>query len=400
MRIGWKTCVKLGLTVAAVVLVVKYWSVIAGASALVLRAAAPLFIGFAIAYAVNILMSFYERHYFPGSEKKWKKVSCRPVCMLLSYLSFIGIIALVIVLIVPELTNCVKLLVVKISPFLEKMSREYGVNLKLNAMIKSFEGGSQNGAVDWQAVISKAAGWLGRGLGGAVGAVGSVISSTFSTAFHIIMGLIFSIYLLAGRDKLKEQVRRVAETYIREKYYNKLRHVIATLDESFHSFIVGQFIEAVILGSLCAIGMLILRMPYAGMIGTLIGFTALIPVAGAYIGGAVGFLMIATVSPIQALIFLVFLVVLQQMEGQLIYPRVVGASIGLPGIWVLAAVTVGGTVMGISGMLLFVPLASAAYKLVRENVNSRKPVSRAQEGETEELEKEEKEEKIDDETDS
>ena len=164
-------------------------------------------------------------------------------------------------------------------------------------------------------------------------------------------------------------------------------HFFKTLNDCFHSYIVGQCTEAVILGLLCTFGMLIFRLPYATMIGALIAFTALIPIAGAYIGAFVGAFMIIMVSPFKALIFLIFIVILQQIEGNLIYPKVVGSSIGLPGIWVLAAVTVGGGIMGIMGMLLGVPLAACVYRLLREDVN------RVSEAEEKEKEKEKEEEK-------
>ena len=159
--------------------------------------------------------------------------------------------------------------------------------------------------------------------------------------------------------------------YLKPALRSKLRHVLNVLNESFTKYFIGQCIEAVILGLLCAIGMALLGLPYATMIGAVIAVTALIPVAGAYIGGGVGALMIFSVSPVQALVFLIYLVVLQQLEGNLIYPRVVGSSLGLPAIWVLAAVTIGGGMMGVVGMLLAVPLASAAYRLLKEDVNKK-----------------------------
>ena len=155
--------------------------------------------------------------------------------------------------------------------------------------------------------------------------------------------------------------------------------MIAVLDDSFHKYIVGQCVEAMILGLLCALGMLILRLPYAAMIGALIAFTALIPVAGGWIGAGIGAFMILMVSPVQALAFLIFIVILQQLENNLIYPKVVGSSIGLPGIWVLAAVTIGGGMLGVAGMLLGVPLTAAIYRLVREDVHKFDPVSEAEE---------------------
>ena len=156
--------------------------------------------------------------------------------------------------------------------------------------------------------------------------------------------------------------------YLPKRFAGKLLYVLREMNGSFHSYIVGQCMEAVILGGLCTGGMLLLRLPYAAMIGCLVGFTALIPIAGAYIGAIVGAFMIFTVSPVKAIIFIAYLVILQQLEGNLIYPRVVGSSIGLPGVWVLAAVTIGGGVMGVSGMLLGVPIAATVYQLLKNDV--------------------------------
>jgi predicted PurR-regulated permease PerM len=207
-------------------------------------------------------------------------------------------------------------------------------------------------------------------LGGAVGSIVSAVSNVFTAIIGVVVGLIFSIYVLFGKEKLGSQSKLLISTYF-PKRAERLLYVIKVLDESFHSFIVGQCTEAVVLGVLCIIGMLILRIPYAVMIGVFIGFTALIPIAGAYIGAGVGAVLMLTTDPLLALEFLIFIVILQQLEGNLIYPRVVGNSIGLPGIWVLTAITVGGGVLGIGGMLLAVPLAAAAYRLLREDLARR-----------------------------
>ena len=159
--------------------------------------------------------------------------------------------------------------------------------------------------------------------------------------------------------------------YLKPRRAAAIRHVLKTLNECFRSYIVGQCLEALILGALCTLGMLVFRFPYAVMVGTLVGFTALIPIAGAYIGAFVGAFMIFTVDPLKALLFLVYIVVLQQIEGNLIYPHVVGSSVGLPSIWVLAAVTLGGKLMGVAGMLFFIPLCSVLYALFRGYVKDR-----------------------------
>ena len=209
------------------------------------------------------------------------------------------------------------------------------------------------------------------GVGGAVGSIMNAVTSVVSVVVNVVIGLIFSLYVLLDKEGLGRRCKTLISMYL-PKASDKIFYVTQVLDDSFHSFIVGQCLEAIVLGTLCVIGMLIFRFPYAVMIGMFIGFTALIPVAGAYIGAAVGAIMILTVSPIQAVEFLVFVVVLQQLEGNLIYPRVVGKSIGLPGIWVLTAVTIGGGVLGVGGMLLAVPLFAAGYRLLREDIERRK----------------------------
>ena len=211
---------------------------------------------------------------------------------------------------------------------------------------------------------------LTSGVTNVMSAVITTVSSVFSALVTGLLAVIFSIYILLGKDSLKEQFGKLLRRFLNPKWQGRMCYVMHTVDDCFHRYIVGQCLEAVIIGCLCAFGMGLLRLPYATMIGALVGFTALIPVAGAYIGAGVGAFMILTVDPVQALVFLIFLVILQQLEGNLIYPRVVGSSLGLPGIWVLAAVTVGGGIMGIGGMLLGVPLAAAAYRMLRDDVDS------------------------------
>ena len=198
------------------------------------------------------------------------------------------------------------------------------------------------------------------------------VASTFTgQIINFVIGFIFALYILSNKEKLQYQINRLMEAYLKPKYVEKIRYVLGVANDSFSSFITGQCIEAVILGSLCALGMMIFCFPYAGMIGTFIGATALIPVVGAYLGAILGVIMIVTVSPIKALLFIVYIVILQQLENNLIYPKVVGSSIGLPGMWVLAAVTIGGGLGGVVGMMFGVPTAATVYKLTKYDVNQR-----------------------------
>lgn len=364
MKIEWKSCAKVGISVFLLYLCTIYWPFFANLVSSFFNAAMPLLIGCVAAYIINILMSFYEKHYFPKVKNAGLMKSRRPVCMLAAFVTLIVIVALIINLVVPELISCVELLISQIpgvvNSFVDWMEKR---NIVPENILVSL------GDVDWKSKMEQMIGMLTTGIGNVMGTAVNAISSVFSGIVTALFAVIFSIYLLLGKEKLGSQFNRLMKRYMKNGLYSKIQYVLSVLNECFHKYIVGQCTEAMILGMLCAVGMMILRIPYATMTGAVIAFTALIPIAGAYIGAAVGALMILTVSPVKAVVFLVFLVILQQLEGNLIYPRVVGSSLGLPAIWVLAAVTVGGGVMGIFGMLLGVPLAATLYKLLREDVN-------------------------------
>lgn len=364
MKVEWNSCFRVGISVFLLYLCIHYWAAVAGLVSTLVDAASPLLIGCVIAYLVNILMSFYERHCFPRSKKSVLCKSRRPVCMIAAIATLIAVVALVIYLIVPQLVSCLQLFLGEVPDALKRLVAWLDeINILPENIVDSLA------AIDWKSKIGQIIDVLISGIGSVTDIVVSTVSSVFSGIVTALMALIFSIYLLLGKDKLGNQVTRLGNRYMKKSRYDKVMHVLSTMNDCFHRYIVGQCTEAVILGLLCTVGMWILQLPYATMIGALIAFTALVPVAGAYIGGGIGAFMIFTVSPVKAVIFLVFLVILQQLEGDLIYPKVVGSSMGLPAIWVLAAVTVGGGIMGIMGMLLGVPVAATLYRLIREDVN-------------------------------
>ncbi len=368
MKYEWKGPVRFGVVLFLLYLAIHYWGKLSALLVLALSSAFPLVLGAVAAYAVNILMSMYERWYFPNSTRNAVQKSRRPVCLILAYASLIAIVVLIVRMIIPELADSVSLLVREMVPMLEDLSLKINENLDIN-QLAAFSGlVLADGSIDWREILTTAVNWIVSGLGGVMGSVVSLASATVSAAFTAIVSTIFSIYLLFGKEKLQRNCARVLKTYLKPQWYRSLIYFLETLNTCFHNFVVGQCTEAVILGLLCMGGMLLFQFPYASMVGALVGFTALIPVAGAYIGAGVGAFMIFTSSPLQALLFLVFIAVLQQLEGNLIYPRVVGSSIGLPGIWVLAAVTVGGGVLGIGGMLLAVPLTATLYQMLRTDV--------------------------------
>ncbi|MBQ7888465.1 MAG: AI-2E family transporter [Erysipelotrichaceae bacterium] len=341
-------------------LATTYWHSAIELLKLILSAASPLIIGLVISYILNLLMSFYERTTF--FQKNFNASSRRIICLCLAIISMVAIVAGVVRLVIPELVLCLQLLFAEVPSFIDALLKNENIRILLPETITNDLAG-----LNWQEILNKIAPVLTTG----ISTIGTFVSSIFSSLVTGLLSLIFAIYLLLGKESLQAQTDRVLKTYMKPAHYNRLLEILNIFNDCFHRYFVGQCAEAVILGILCALGMLVLQFPYAVMIGTLVGFTALIPVAGAYIGAAVGAIMILTVSPIQAVFFLIFIVILQQLEGNLIYPKVVGSSLGLPAIWVLAAVTVGGGVMGIAGMLLGVPTAAAFYRLLKEDVFQR-----------------------------
>ncbi len=382
MNISRTSCIRIVLTILAAFLCIKYWAAAEAAVSIAFAAASPLIIGGIIAYIVNILMSFYERK-LPVSGKPAMAKLRRPGCMLLSFITLALVVLLLFRMIIPELINCLMLIVEKLPGALRTAYTWLDENFNISAYLTDRNIINTLENMNVQETVRKIMNALMSGVGGAMGSIISGVSGVVSAIATAFIALVFAVYLLLGKETLAGQVTRLVNTYLGEGALNKLLYVTRTVDNSFHSFIVGQCLEAVILGALCILGMTVFRFPYAMMIGCLVGFTALIPIAGAYIGAAVGAFMIFTVNPLQALLFVVFLVVLQQLEGNLIYPKVVGASIGLPGIYVLAAITIGGGVMGIPGMLLGVPVTAALYQLVKNNMTAREAAALPTQEETE-----------------
>lgn len=331
---------------------------------LIFGALAPILIGFAMAYVLNILLRFYERHYFAfAAEKKIVRVTKKPVCIFFALLTLLGIISGVVWLVFPQLIQCVTYLVEQIPPIIvDIINSQWVKDLLPQDVIQQLI------SIDWTQYVTKGIEIIGSGIGDALSFVYTTVTSVFSVIVTTVLSVIFAVYMLAARDTLQGNCHKLVNRYMKPKWAEKLLHVLSVMNQCFHGFIVGQCTEAVILGVMCAVGMWIFDFPYVTMISVLVGFTALIPVVGSFIGAGVGFVVILTVSPIKALLFIVFIIVLQQIEGNLIYPKVVGGSIGLPALFVLAAVTVGGSLLGVLGMLLGVPIVATVYRLLKEDV--------------------------------
>lgn len=327
----------------------------------VFRAVLPLLIGCMIAYVVNILMCFYEKGYARICRMAAIAPLQRPLCMTLSYFSLVLVILILWWMIVPQLLSCIRIIATDFPQVLELLCEWANEHLQMDLGMGNEIRAWMNEPFCWDTLIAKIP-RLAKGMKTSLEKLGSWL-------LIFLPGLMFSFYLLAAKESLLRMGSSLIDRCFGVFQGEKIRYVLTVLNQSFHHFLAGQTIEAVILGMLCTIGMWILRLPYAAMIGCLVGVTALLPVIGAYIGAAAGACMLLTVSPVKALVFLIFLTILQQIEGNFIYPRVVGHSIGLPGIWVLAAVIVGGGAFGIWGILFAVPLAAAIYRLLRPSIN-------------------------------
>ncbi|MBR3941914.1 MAG: AI-2E family transporter [Clostridia bacterium] len=372
MRFDRKTILKTVFGILAVFLIFCYRDIVLHGVFKISSAVSPVLFGLAAAYVLNIPMSFFEKHYFPKQKhKRVVQVTKRPVCITASVLSLVLLAFLIVYLVIPELLKCVLALTNEIPTMVDRVSQSEKIRTVLPEKTVSI---LRN--VEWQAYIPKNTDILGGGIGNWWSVLLSAVTSLLSGIATFVIALVFAVYLLANKEKCIEGVKRFFRIYLPFSVSGRFSHIGYVLNKCFRGFIVGQCTEAIIIGVLCAIGMKLFGFPYAGMIGALVGFLALIPIVGAYIGAVAGSVMISTVSLFKGLMFLAFIVVLQQLEDNLIYPRVVGRKIGLPAFLVLAAITVGGSLFGILGMLLGVPLTASAYILLLEDMKKRETTTK------------------------
>ena len=351
-----------GLILFTAVVIVCLWKfdMVIQVFRFILNVLYPFLLGGAIAFVLNVPMNFIESHLFRKKEKRARSIS-----LLLVLAGVSGIFALVIFGLVPQLASTFANLGKSIQNFIPQVQdwadHWFHNNKEIMGVVNNLE-------FDWNKIMDAGMNFLKNG-------AGSVLESTINTAKNIIGALgtffiafVFAIYILLQKEKLGRQAKKVLFAFVRKGRAEATLEVLALTYKTFSNFLTGQCVEAVILGSMFVIAMTIFRLPYALLTGIVIAFTALIPIFGAFVGCAVGTFLIFMVSPFKAFMFIILFLVLQQIEGNLIYPHVVGNSVGLPSIWVLAAVSVGGSLMGVVGMLIFIPLMSVVYALFREVV--------------------------------
>lgn len=353
------TIIKYLLIIFGLLLVYNYSETILNWAGMMLGVLQPLIIGGLIAYLLNIIVSRLERNSLRKIQAE-RPFLARLISVVSSVLIVGVVLYLIIKLIVPQvitiLTNLIQglpLLVSQIQTFIEDSEASDIFNFFGTNLVSDFNTYSQR-------IINFATSSVNQLLTSFLQVVGGATSAVFS----FVIAFSFAMYVLFGKERLMKQVSTLGRAFLSTTAYRRLVAVIAIAHQSFSNFFVGQTIEAVILGTLCTIGMLVFRLPFALTIGTFVGFTALIPLFGAWIGAGVGFLLIASQDFSQAIFFITYIIILQQLESNLIYPRVVGNSIGIPGIWVLVSITVGAGVGGIAGMLLGVPVFATLYQII------------------------------------
>ena len=327
----------------------------------------PFLLGAAMAFILNVPMSFMEKRLFSKTKGKAKKLK-RPICLVLAILFVVAILWIVLLVVIPEVASTVASLSVNIEAALIKLQRWamdiFEDNKQIEVWIASLQ-------FDWDGIIHTAFGFLKNGAGNVLNSTMTVAKTVINSVMNFCVAFVFACYILLQKEKLAVQIQKILYAFFSKKVVTKVLDIASLSYKTFANFVTGQCCEAVILGTMFFISMSILRFPYALLVGVLIAFTALIPIFGAFIGCFLGTFLILVADPMKAIAFVILFLVLQQVEGNLIYPHVVGGSVGLPSIWVLVAVTVGGSLMGLVGMLVFIPICSVLYALFREMVYKR-----------------------------
>lgn len=347
----------------------------------ILSILSPVLIGLILAFIMNLLLNPLERLWDRLIDKKrssrFLQKLRRPVCLLMSFLIILGVIFAVCFVVIPRVGSTVADMVSTITAYVKTLDVRYDdlrVSLEQYAITLPELDLSNN------SLLTRLTNLLAKGGSALLNTTIGVTTSVLSAVVNLLMGVVFSIYLLAQKETLSRQVKRVLYLVFPEKHVTPFLAFLGRVSRTFSQFVTGQTIEAVILGTLVCLGMLIFRLPYAPVIAMLVGVTALIPILGSWIGAIVGALLILPVSFMKAIWFVVFLIILQQIEGNLIYPHVVGKSVGLPGIWVFFAVIVGSGVGGIAGMLLGVPVCAVIYDEIRRAMRRRETAAAAKSG--------------------
>ena len=360
-----KDIIKLILFTVIIIFAFIYIKTIGSFLAYLINIFMPFIIGIFIAFILNVLLNFVENKLFKKLNNKnyktWSKLK-RPVSVIITFIIIITIIVFILGLLIPQLQNTVSLFTKNFDTYKEQtieILNNFGIN---SESINNYSTSINN-------LKNEITSYINNNRNEIMQITIGVASSFLGSITSIIIGIVFAIYILLKKEDLSRQFKKILKAYLPEKYERRIEEIANLSNITFGNFISGQCLESLIIGLLCFIGMLILQIPYASTISVLVGFTALIPIFGAFIGTFIGAFLIFMVEPFKALIFIIFIIILQQLEGNIIYPKVVGKSVGLPSIWVMVAVTIGASLYGVLGMILSVPLCSILYSIIKTDVN-------------------------------
>lgn len=329
---------------------------------------APFVIGACVAFIFNVPMRAIE-----GKLSKINKAGLRRgVAVLLTFLSVVLIVFLVVQLLIPQLITTIQTLIAKMPGFGSRVWDRINSFLGANPEIMEWvEANTDFEKMDWMTYVEKLLTWTSDRMSGFLGGAFNAIGSVFTGLFNGVISFVFSLYCLFRKEILAGQFRRLLYAFLPEKFCDEVVRIARLTSTTFSNFISGQCLEALVLGGMFAISMLIFRFPYVPLVSVLVAICALVPIVGAFVGCGLSTFFILVDDPVKAVWFVVMFLIIQQFEGNVIYPKVVGSSVGLPGMWVLLAVALGGKLMGVAGMFIMIPVVSVLYTLLRERTNKR-----------------------------
>ena len=356
------------LMVAVLLVVVLFWSRISEALSFLTGILKPFILGGALAFILNLPLSFLEKKVFRNLKGRGEKFK-RPLSIFLSLVFVLLLILILLLTVVPEVISAFESIISSIPSLVTRVDNWN--NDVLTPVLKNNPELLKSLETNWDSLLSKSLSFLKDGLSALLSSTLVAANSLISSITSFVVALIFAIYVLGDKERLERQFRSLLKAYTSKETEEYVLHVFSVLHRSFSSFISGQCLEAVILGSIFILVLSILRFPYSVMIGVVVMFSALLPIVGAFIACFFGAFIILLSSPVKALYFVVIFLIIQQLENNLIYPRVVGSSVGLPALWVFFAVTLGGALFGVLGMLFFIPVFSAVFVLLKEDVGRR-----------------------------
>ncbi len=348
------------IIVCAILFIVNFSVVVSGANT-IFRAIQSLLMGAMFAFVLNLLMDPAEQ-WFKKSSHPFVVRHARPLAITTSIVAFLAIITVLISLVVPNMVNAIKVLTSELPRYIKELEQTIRELIARFPILDVIDLSKID--LNWKQIFDSVAGFITKGFGSSMSGTIGMVTGVANTLVNLFVVIVFAIYVLADKERFVRLYYFFTGLYMKDESAHKLTRDLRIINGSFKAFVSGELIEACILTTMCAVGMWILQLPYPLMIGILVGVINMIPMIGAFIGGGIGAFIIFTISPLKCIIFLIFLCIIQQIESNVFFPRIIGNKVGLPGIYVMMTIVVGGSLFGVFGMVLGVPLMAAVYKIL------------------------------------